>query len=106
MGRPRKDAPPPETRLVALRLARELLAAVDAHAGRAGSTRSEALRDLLVRGLAASAAGKGRAGARPGPRACAWCRAVPGAPHLEGCPRRPDAPLRAMLLPGRRRRRR
>ena len=96
MARPRKDAPAPETQLVALRLDRDLLAAIDDHARRTGRTRSSAFRDLIARGLRATGRKAADALAPAGP--CSWCAAAPGASHGESCPRRPGSPLHEALV--------
>lgn len=95
MARPRKDSPAPDTQLVALRLDRGLLAAVDEHARRAGITRSAAFRELVAQGL--RAAGRTAKDALAPARACAWCAAAPGAPHGAECPRRPGSALHDVL---------
>jgi hypothetical protein len=51
MPRPRKNAPPPDTTLVAFRLSRALLGAIDKHAKQTSENRSDAARDLLQRGI-------------------------------------------------------
>jgi hypothetical protein len=51
MGRPRKGEPRPDTTLVAFRLSRALLQVIDEHAKRTSTTRTDAARDLIQRGL-------------------------------------------------------
>lgn len=51
MGRPRKGEPRPDTALVAFRLPRAMLQAIDEHAKRTSTTRTGAARDLVQRGL-------------------------------------------------------
>jgi hypothetical protein len=94
MGRPRKDAEPPDSKLVALRIPGALLARVDALASAKGLTRSAALRDLVARGLSAL----------EGPRSprCPWCGAPVGDEHHEECPHHPDSPIGKLSRGGRR----
>jgi hypothetical protein len=54
MPRPRKNEPSPDTTLVAFRLSRALLGAIDKHGKQISGTRSDAARDLLQRGLRSS----------------------------------------------------
>jgi hypothetical protein len=96
MARPRKDAPAPDSQLVALRLGRDLLAAIDAHAARTGTTRSGALRDLVARGL--RSAGRKASDALAPARPCAWCSSEPGAAHREECPHRPGSALHEVFV--------
>lgn len=114
MARPRKGAPRPDTVLVAFRLSRELLASLDSHARRTSGTRSDALRELVTRGLgsfeaedsarsmpnATNSAPKPRRKGRPQSAAetCTWCLALRGQQHHAACPHNQGSGLRALFL--------
>lgn len=116
MARPRKGAPRPDTELVAFRLSRSLIASLDAYAERLGGTRSDAVRDLLTRAIAAFPPTKAprsaetRRAAKTRPRSkrsktgervvepCAWCLAPAGEEHLDECPHHEASGLRELLL--------
>jgi hypothetical protein len=67
-GRPRKDAPPPDTLGVSFRFPKALIEAIDLHVERMrargdlltyGVTRSDAARELIVLGLKAAEKAEG-----------------------------------------------
>ena len=107
MGRPRNGEPRPDTTLVAFRLSRALLQTIDEHARRTSVTRTDAVRDLIQRGLGTLGASSTRpssesttkyttatrrktlATAQPrtdAKRECTWCGACNGQPHRDRCP--------------------